>query len=75
MRNSSMNALELILASLACVAGILLVGVTTVACAAGIARRRRDRQLFREYLQHPHAVEEWLVRGAVEEVRERFALR
>lgn len=70
-----MSALELTLASLACLAGILLVGVTTVACAAGVARRRRDRQIFREYLQHPHAVEEWLVRGAVEEMRERFALR
>jgi hypothetical protein len=70
-----MNTVDLILACLACVAGIIVVSITTVACAAGIARRRRDRQLFREYLQHPHAVEEWLVRGAVEEVRERLALR
>jgi hypothetical protein len=70
-----MNTFDLILASLACVAGIMVVSITTVACAAGIARRRRERQLFRDYLEHPHEVEEWLVRGAVEEVRERFALR
>lgn len=70
-----MNTFDLILASLACVVGILVVSITTVACASWHGRRKRERQLFREYLEHPHEVEAWLVRGAVEDVRRRFALR
>jgi hypothetical protein len=64
-----MNSFELLLALVLAALGIVLATFTTIWCAIGIARKRRDRQLFDEYARAPHQVEAWLVRGAIRHVR------
>jgi hypothetical protein len=64
-----MNSLELLVALVLAAAAIVLSTFTTVWCAIRIARERRDRQLFDEYVRAPHEVEAWLVHGALRQLR------
>lgn len=61
-----MNPFELILVSLAIIAGTFVATFTTIACFSALARRKRDRQIIRAYLEDPKEVEMWLAEGAIE---------
>jgi|GEM_PF-2171253 hypothetical protein len=61
-----MGPLELILVSLAAIAGTFAATSATIACCRLAARRERDRQIFRAYLEDPRQLEMWLTNGAIE---------
>jgi hypothetical protein len=65
-----MDPLEMILIGPVVAAGILITTFTTVACFRSHARKERDRELFRVYLEDPQKVEAWLVEGAMELVEQ-----
>jgi hypothetical protein len=66
----AMDPLEIIIASLASLAGVFTATLTTVACYAHHTREERDREIFRAYLDCPQEVEAWLVQGAMEHLKQ-----
>lgn len=61
-----MGPVELIVISLATVAGTFAATSATIACCRMAARRERDRQIFRAYLENPQQIEMWLTEGAID---------
>lgn len=61
-----MGPLELILVSLVIIAGTFAATFATIACCRLAARRERDRQIFRAYIEDPRQLEMWLTEGAIE---------